>query len=52
MWVADDGSYGTGEIVLVEVDHWTAEQWADFEEQPDDLKIVYAYRQGRPQPIK
>lgn len=39
MWVADDGSYGTGMIVTVDTTNWTDSDWQQFEEVSDDLRI-------------
>jgi hypothetical protein len=35
LWVADDGSYGTGRILLVDTLKWTPSQWAVFTEITD-----------------
>ena len=31
LWVAEDGSYGSGEVLIVNTDGWTDEQWASWE---------------------
>lgn len=30
MWATDDGSYGSGRVVLVDTSKWSEEQWAWF----------------------
>lgn len=32
LWVADDGSYGTGRVLAVDTSKWTSAQWDKFNE--------------------
>jgi len=42
LWVADDGSYGSGNMVVVDTRYWTDENWADFEEASDGERMDLA----------
>jgi hypothetical protein len=35
LWVAEDGSYGTNNIILVSTKKWTDEDWVELEESRD-----------------
>jgi hypothetical protein len=35
LWVSDCGTYGTNQIVLVDTENWTDEDWAELEESRD-----------------
>ena len=36
MWASDDGSYGSGRVVVVDTSKWTKRQWAWFEKLADN----------------
>jgi len=42
MWVADDGSYGTGRIVTVDTANWSETDWEELEEVSDSERIHLA----------
>ena len=42
LWVADDGSYGTGRVVTVDATNWNEADWQEFEEASDDMRIHMA----------
>lgn len=44
MWVADDGSYGSGECEEFDVSNWTDEDFQYFEETQDDMRLYVARR--------
>lgn len=46
MWVADDGSYGTGNFAVVDTKDWTDSDWEEFEEAADWKKIDIAMEKG------
>lgn len=41
MWATDDGSFGSGRVVLVDTSKWTDQQWEWFETL-QDAGDVYA----------
>jgi len=41
MWATDDGSYGSGRVVIVDTSKWTKRQWSWFEKL-SDAGDVYA----------
>lgn len=42
MWVADDGSYGSGEVEEFDVSNWTDEDFKDLDEASDDVRLHVA----------
>ena len=47
MWVADDGSYGTGNFAVIDTSKWTESDWDEFEETADWKKIDFAIDKGK-----
>lgn len=35
LWVSDEGTYGTSNLVLVDTTNWSAEDWQELEESKD-----------------
>tara|TARA_R110000868_G_scaffold33808_2_gene122414 strand:+ start:1079 stop:1261 length:183 start_codon:yes stop_codon:yes gene_type:complete len=35
LWVSDEGTYGTSNVVLVDTTNWSAEDWQELEESKD-----------------
>ena len=42
MWVADDGSYGSGEIEQFDTSNWTSDDFRDLEDSPDYYRLSMA----------
>ncbi len=42
-WVSDDGSWGAGAIILLDVNDLTEEQWETLSELNDNNKFDYVY---------
>jgi len=38
-WVADDGSYGTSNIIMVDTSKWSQSDWHDFDSAPEYYKL-------------
>lgn len=39
MWATDDGSYGSGRVVLVDTSKWSKKQWKWFQEVADGGEV-------------
>ena len=35
LWVSDEGTYGTSNVVLVDTTNWSDEDWQELEESKD-----------------
>lgn len=46
MWVASDGSWGTGDFYVVDVSDWSDADWDDFEDSTEDDRIHVAMELG------
>jgi len=44
LWVADDGSFGTGDVEVIDSTDWTEDDWDAFEEA-SDWERLYVARQ-------
>ena len=42
MWVADDGSYGSGDVEEFDVSNWTDEDFQEFDEADDSTRLYVA----------
>jgi len=42
LWVADDGSYGTGQIMRFDTSGWSDGDWEDLESASDDFRLMMA----------
>lgn len=40
MWIADDGSYGSGDVEEFDVSNWTDEDFEEFEAAGDNRLFV------------
>jgi hypothetical protein len=41
LWATDDGSYGSGTIVVVDTTDWTEAQWERYEEISNNGEVFY-----------
>lgn len=41
LWATDDGSYGSGTIVVVDSSKWSAEQWSWYEKLTDSGEVYF-----------
>lgn len=46
IWITDDGSYGTGKVIIVKTDNWTEQDWLVFDNARDNDKIATAIEIG------
>jgi hypothetical protein len=46
IWITDDGSYGTGKVIVVKTDNWTPMDWLVFDTARDNDKIATAIEIG------
>jgi hypothetical protein len=44
IWVADDGSFGAGEVVKFDTSRWTAEDFEEVENASDFERLEIAQR--------
>jgi hypothetical protein len=42
LWVAEDGSFGQSQIVLIDTSDWTIEDWREMEEAGDYQRMNVA----------
>jgi hypothetical protein len=42
MWVADDGSYGSGDVEEFDVSNWTDEDFQELDEADDSTRLHVA----------
>lgn len=43
MWVTDDGSYGTGEVLIIDTSKWTDAELEQVSDASDNERIEIAY---------
>lgn len=41
LWVSDDGSWGNGEVIFVDMSKWTKQQRNAFEKLTDEFDEIY-----------
>ena len=46
IWITDDGSYGTGKVIIVKTDNWREQDWLRFDNSTDSDKIATAIEIG------
>lgn len=44
MWVADDGSFGSGDVEEFDTSRWTEEDFEEIEEASDNSRLSVARR--------
>jgi hypothetical protein len=44
MWVTDDGSYGTGEVLIIDTTNWTDAELEQVSDASDNERIEIAYQ--------
>lgn len=42
MWVADDGSYGSGDVEEFDVSNWTTQDFNELDEADDSTRLIVA----------
>ena len=43
MWVTDDGSYGSGEVLIIDTTNWTDAEHEQLEDASDSERLEIAY---------